>query len=101
VSLQIKILNLLSGITDPTTRIDISTTINFFYQLFTTGRAREDEIRDSLFEVLVDVLKFKNPELLDEEVKKRAREMVEEFITAFRVESMARRTYTRFRPRLF
>jgi len=100
LSLQIKILNLISGLVDPTVRMGISSTINYLYQIFRDGRVSEDDIRDSLYEIFVDVLKFKHPEVLDEEIRKKAREMVEEFIIAFRLESTARRTYTRFRPRL-
>jgi len=100
MSLQVKILNLISGMVDPTVRIGISSTINYLFQIFTSGTVREDDIRDSLYEVFIDVLKVKSPELTDEEVKKKARGMVEEFILAFRLESTARRTYARYRPRL-
>lgn len=101
MSLQTKILNLIGGITDPLHRMGISSTISFLYQAFASGSAREDEIRDTLYELFQDVLRFKNPELLDEEVKAKARELVEEFILAFRMESISRRVFAKFRPRLF
>jgi len=101
MALQVKILSLISGIDDPAVRMDISATVNYLLQVYTSGRVKEDEVRDSLYEVFVDVLRVKSPELTDEEIKKKARELVEEFIASFRLESMTRRTYARFRPRLF
>jgi len=100
MSLQVKILNLISGIDDPSDRMYISSTINYISQLYADGHITESEVRDSLYEIFIDVLKAKNPELIEEEVKKKAKELVEEFIRAFRLESIARRTYARFRPSL-
>jgi len=98
MSLQAKILNLISEITDPAERMDISASIYYLFQVYMSGQVKEDDIRDSLYEICVNVFRAKSPELLDEEVRKKARELTEEFMSAFRFGSMARRTYRRFRP---
>jgi len=69
LSVQAKIMNLLSGITDPTVREDIASTINYFFSLYSSGTVKEDEIRNSLYEVCLDVVGTTHPELTEEEVK--------------------------------
>lgn len=98
MSLQAKILDLISGFNDPTLRVDVSATINYLFQLYASGSAAEDRIRDSVYEVCYDVIRAKAPDLTDEEVRERARQMTEEFMRAFRLESALRRTMARVRP---
>jgi len=99
LSVQAKILNLLSGITDPTVRMDIASTVNYLFSIYSGGHANEDEIRNSLYEVCLDVISVTHPELIEEEVRKKSRTMVEEFMRAFKLESTMRRMFSRFRPR--
>jgi len=99
LSLQSKILNLLSGITDPTMRVDIASTINYLFSLYSSGAINEGEVKDSLYEICLDVISVMHPELLEEEVRKKSRVLVDEFIRAFRLESTMRRMLTRFRGR--
>jgi len=80
LSVQAKILNLLSGITDPTVRMDIASTVNYLFSIYSGGHANEDEIRNSLYEVCLDVISVTHPELIEEEVRKKSRTMVEEFM---------------------
>jgi len=96
MSLQSKILNLLSGITDPTMRVDIASTVNYLFSLYCGGHANENEIRDALYEICVDVVGATHPELTEEEVRKKSRTMVEEFMRAFKLESTMRRMFSRF-----
>jgi len=97
LSLQAQILNLLSGITDPTVRMDVASTINYLFSLYRDGHASEDQIRDDLYEVCLNVVGIMHPELTEEEVRKKSRTMVEQFIRAFRLESISRRAFARFR----
>lgn len=97
MSLQSKILDLLSGIVDPSERIYISTTINYLLSVYTSGGAREDEVRDALFEVCYTVLRGKMLDVPDEEVKKRAAQLSNEFFALFGLEGTLRRTLRRFR----
>jgi len=100
LSVQAKIMNLLSGITDPTVRVDIASTVNYLFSVYSGGHANEDEIRDCLYEVCLDVISVTHPELIEEEVRKKSRTLVEEFIRAFRLESTRRRMLSRFRGRV-
>ena len=97
MSLQAKIMNLIGGITDPTIRMDIASTINYLFQVYVSGGANESEIRDSLYEVCRDVISALYPDLVEEEVRKRSAKMAEEFIRVFRLESAYRRMASRFR----
>jgi len=96
MSLQAKILSLLSGIDDPTVRMDVASTINYLFSIYTGGHANEDEIRDALYEIFLDIIDAVHPELTREEKEKKSRTMVEEFMRAFRLESTMRRMLSRF-----
>jgi len=100
LSLQAQILNLLSGITDPTVRMDVASTINYLFSLYRDGHVNEAQIRDDLYSVCLDVVGIMHPELTEEEVRKKSRTMVEQFMRAFRLESISRRAFTRFRGRV-
>lgn len=100
MSLQSKIVNLISGITDPTMRVDVASTINYFFSLYSTGRATEGELRDSLLEVCLDIIGFTHPELTQDEVKERSKILVEEIMRSFKVEGTVRRMMSRFRGKM-
>ena len=100
MSLQAKVVSLLSGIADPATRIDIASTIHYLFELYVTGGAREEDIRRSLVEICIDVLTYSRPELTFPERKEKAEQLADEFIRAFRIESLHRRMVSRFRPPL-
>jgi len=99
MSLQAKILSLISGITDPTVRIDIASTINYLSQVWAGGGVSAQEIRSSLFEVCFDVVNGTHPELTEEEVRRIANDMADEFMRLFKIEALTRRMMARFRPR--
>jgi len=99
LSLQAKILSLVSGIADPTMRIDIASTVNYLFQIWMAGGAEEREIRSSLFEVCSDVIGGTHPELTEEEVRRIANDMTNEFMRLFKIEGITRRMMARFRPR--
>jgi len=97
MSVARKIINLIAGIDDPAIRMDIATTINYLFSIFSDGLAKEDQIRDALYEVFIDVLTSTKPELTDEEIKKKSRILVDDFMTAFKLESLHRRLSRRIR----
>jgi len=99
MSLQAKILSLISGVTDPTRRIDIASTINYLFQIWMSGVAEEGEIRTSLFEVCSDVISGTHPELTEEEVRRISSDMAGDFMRLFKIEGLSRRMMARFRPR--
>jgi len=100
MSLQAMILSLISGIKDPTLRIDIASTVNYLFGLFQAGAATEGQIRDSLYEILYDVIRATYSDLTDEEVKKKAATLTDQFMRTFKVESVKRRVMTRIRPQI-
>jgi hypothetical protein len=98
MSLQAKIMTLLSGISDPVVRIDIATTINYLFSVYASGRSNENEIRDALYDVLLDVVRATHPDLIEEDVRKKSANLADEFIRAFKLEATRRRVMARFRP---
>jgi len=99
LSLQAKILSLIADITDPTVRIDIASTVNYLFQVWTGGGVEERDIRSSLFEVCYDVISGTHPDLTEEEVRRISNDMADDFMRIFRTEALTRRMMARFRPR--
>jgi len=97
MSLQSKILSLLSGVVDPALRMDIATTINYLFQLYMVGEVPEDRIRDELYELCYDVVRALHPEITDSEAKDEASKLEDEFIRIFRIETTRRRVFSRLR----
>ena len=99
MSLQTKVLNLLSGVRDPVLRMDVASTIFYLADIFASGNAKEGDVRRALYEVCTDVIRATRPDLVDEEVREEAERMTNELIAAFRTETLRRRISTRFRAR--
>jgi len=99
VSLQVRIINLISGITDPAVRMDVASTINYLFTIFSDGTINETEARNAVREVCMDVVSVMYPEFTKKEIRSRVDTMVEEFMRAFKLESTVRRMFGRFRPR--
>jgi len=93
-------MSLISELTDPVLRIDVASTIQYVFSLFSSGDINEAQAKDTLFDVCRDVLRETKPTLTDVEIKKKAATMADEFIKAFKVESVRRRVMSRFRIRL-
>jgi len=68
MSLQAKILSLISGISDTVVRVDVASTINFLYEVYASGRAKGEEVRRELYAVCSDVVSGVHPELSEEEL---------------------------------
>jgi len=96
MSLQQKILTLIGGIPDPATRVDIATTVNYLFQLYVGGHINEETARTELYNVCHDVISITYPDLTEEEVRKKANQLAEEFMKVFRVENVHRRMVSRF-----
>jgi len=96
MSLQQKILTLISGIPDPATRVDIATTINYLFQLYVGGHINEDQVRTELYNVCYSVIGATYPDLTEDEVRKKANQLSDEFMRVFRIENVHRRMVSRF-----
>lgn len=97
MSLHNLIMSLISDLRDPTIRIDIASTINYIYSLFSSGNINENQARDAIYDVIVDVLRATRFDMTDEEIKKKAASLTDDFIKAFRIESIRRRVSSRLR----
>ena len=86
-----KILSLLSGIDDPSIRLEVLRTVQYLYEVYASGQASEDEIRNDLIEVLLTVITAKHPELTQEEARKMAEEMANSIMIDFKMTTMTRR----------
>lgn len=100
MSLQAKIMSLISGITDPGMRVDVASTINYLFNVYCAGHADENEVRGALYEICYDVISATHPELTEEEVRDKSEAMAEEFIRSFKLESATRRMMSRFGRRM-
>jgi hypothetical protein len=96
MSLSQKLLALVSGIGDPKVRIDIMSTINFLFDLYTSGRINEDQLRTDLFDICQTIVSECNPELLEDEVRKRANMLADELVRTMKVDGLRARTLARF-----
>lgn len=99
MSVRAKVLNLLSGITDPAIRIDVSSTIFYLMDVYASGSAKEAEIKQSLFEICFDVIRATRPDLIEEEAREEAQKMADELMSAFKMETLRRRVSASFRAR--
>ncbi len=91
MSLQAKILNLLSGIDDPGIRIEISRTIYFLFNIYKNNMAPEESIKNDLMEICLLIVQTKEPTLSPEEQKKKAEKLAEDIMNAFKLETLTRR----------
>lgn len=96
-SIQRVILNLISGIEDPSIRMEVGKTITYLYSVYESGEVRDDEIRRSLEDVVDTIVRAKHPELEKDERRAMVRRMVDEIMQAFRLQSIFRRTAGRRR----
>jgi len=98
--LEQKILNLISGITDPSMRIEIARTVKFLFEVWTSGKVPANEILKDLKDVTYMVVSFKFPLLSEEELRKKAEDLAKDIFRAFKLESMYRASFVRHREKI-
>jgi|GEM_PF-2005974 len=82
------VLSLVADITDPTIRMDVSATLYYLRDVYLSGRAKEDEILESIIEVVDTVLSVKLRGLTKEERLERVKEIADELFKALKLETM-------------
>lgn len=97
MSLQSKVLSLITDITDPAIRMDIASTIYFMFDLYSSGSVKESDVKMALTNIITDVLGALHPEWTDEELKAKVKDMVNDFLRIFKLESVRRRTFASLR----
>lgn len=98
--LEQKIMNLISGITDPAIRLEIARTIVFLFEVWTMGKVREEEIMRDLKDIAYTVITYKNPLLTEDEARRKAEDLAKDIFRVFRLESMYRTSFVRYRGRI-
>jgi len=97
MSLRVKILRLLSDIDDPSLRLEISRTIMFLFEVWRSGNASEEEILSSLYEVAYTIVSYKEPLLTEEDKRNKAREIANDIMNSFKMESLFPRMFRKLR----
>lgn len=93
------IMNLISGISDPTARTDLAASIRYLYELYASGKVGDEEIRNDLIEICSLVLSMTRADLIEEEIRKEAVRYADELLRAFKLESLRRRLFFRYGTR--
>jgi len=96
MSLVQKINALTAGISDPRIKMEIAKTINFLFGVYCTGRVSEEEIRSDLIEICKTILIETNPDLLEEDIRKRANFLADELLRTMKIEGMSKRALARY-----
>jgi len=91
MSVTQKVLALVSGLPSGKARMDVASTINFLFGLYMDGRINEDQLRNDLYDICREVISMSYPELLEDEVRKRASMVADDLVKAMKVEGMAKR----------
>jgi len=99
MSLNAKILSLLSGIVGVEDRTGIASSIFYICDLYLDGRINEDQARTEIYNICYTIISYKHPHLLDEEKRVYANRTTDEIMNAVKVEGIRRLTSTRFRAR--
>ena len=96
MSLQSLVLTIISDITDPATRMDISSTIFFLRDLYFSGRISQEELRKELTSVVDTVFKAVHPEWLPDERKAKVKEIVDQLVRAITLSAVKTHLFSKF-----
>jgi hypothetical protein len=77
---------LIEKVNEPNVRVDFFATFGLIVEAYRTGKVNEDKIRGYIFELALDALKIQYPDLDIDELRRRALEWTERFISALKVE---------------
>ena len=90
------LMSVLMFIRDPEDRVYLASTINYLLQEYEQGHLSEEELRANIIGELKDVIALNAPELSEDEVLEKARQIADEIIRRYRV----KRSFRRLRSRL-
>jgi len=91
MALEDLILSLIADIRDPAVRMDIAATVMLMRDAYLAGTATEEDVRASLVEVIETVLEVKEPLLSKEEIRERAKDLVEQYLRAIKISTLRMR----------
>jgi hypothetical protein len=79
---------LIEKINEPSVRVDFFATFGLIVEAYRAGKINEDKMRGYIHELVMDALTMQYPDLDIDELRKRALEWVDKFVSALRVERM-------------
>jgi hypothetical protein len=79
---------LIEKINEPRVRVDFFATFGLIAEAYRAGKINEDRMRGYIHELVMDALTMQYPDLDIDELRKRALEWVDKFVSALRVERM-------------
>jgi hypothetical protein len=79
---------LIEKINEPSVRVDFFATFGLIAEAYRVGKINEDKMRGYIHELVMDALTIQYPDLDIDELRKRALEWVDKFVSALRVERM-------------
>ncbi|MHC1628509.1 MAG: hypothetical protein ACXQTI_06755 [Candidatus Nezhaarchaeales archaeon] len=91
MSLQAKILSLLSGVVGADNRLGVASTIIYLCNLYFDGKIDDETFKRELRNIAFDVITATHPELLEEEAREEANKLADEIYKSARLEGLRRR----------
>jgi hypothetical protein len=79
---------LIEKISEPNVRVDFIATFGLVVEAYRAGKLSEDKMRGYIHELVIDALTMQYPDLDIDELRRRALEWVEKFISVLKVERM-------------
>jgi len=83
--------DLLAGMVDLRTKLDVAATINFLYNMYRIGRIDRETLRGELEEIVSTILRLRYPNMSDEEMQARMESIVGSFMNYIILSSINRR----------
>jgi len=99
MSLNVKILSLLSGIIGVSDRVGIASTIFYICDLYLDGNIKEEKARAEIYNICYNIVRFANFDLTEDEARKKARVMADEIMRAVKLEGTRRLVLSKFKSR--
>jgi hypothetical protein len=79
---------LIEKINEPNIRVDFIASFGLIVEAYRSGKINEDKMRGYIHELVMDALTIQYPDLDIDELRKRALEWVDKFVSALRVERL-------------
>lgn len=96
MSLMQKVKVVMDLFADVAMRLDVAQTITFLFDVYSSGKANENQVKDDLYDMFLSIVSVARPELPPEEKSQIASQLTEDFMNTFRLESLRRRMMSKY-----
>jgi len=79
---------LIEKINEPNIRVDFFASFGLIVEAYRSGKISEDKMRGYIYELVMDALTIQYPDLDIDELRKKALEWVDKFVSILRVERL-------------